>query len=198
MFREGDPASHLSIILKGEVNIQYTLGNDEFGTVDTLVEGDLLMWCAGRALSGNRVGHDNEGNAAGPHRRGQTSPFVRTRADTGLSSDDGSGQAAGQSPRNGPRAVGRGQDATPSSILNRRGGAGLRLLAVGRPCPVRCDFFNGNRPVGRPGERRRGSGRWSWHGTTAVSARASNDSAVSSSCAAVTPPLTVIVIRWAT
>ena len=46
MFREGDPASHLSIILKGEVNIQYVLGNDELRTVDTLVDGDLLMWSA--------------------------------------------------------------------------------------------------------------------------------------------------------
>ena len=46
MFREGDPASHLSVILKGEVNIQYVLGDGEFRTVDTLVEGDLLMWSA--------------------------------------------------------------------------------------------------------------------------------------------------------
>jgi len=46
MFREGDPASHLSIILKGEVNIQYVLGNSELRTVDTLVDGDLLMWSA--------------------------------------------------------------------------------------------------------------------------------------------------------
>jgi CRP/FNR family transcriptional regulator, cyclic AMP receptor protein len=46
MFREGDPATHLSIILKGEVNIQYVLGNGEQRTVDTLVEGDLLMWSA--------------------------------------------------------------------------------------------------------------------------------------------------------
>jgi CRP/FNR family transcriptional regulator, cyclic AMP receptor protein len=46
MFREGDTAGHLSIILKGEVNIQYVLGNGELRTVDTLVEGDLLMWSA--------------------------------------------------------------------------------------------------------------------------------------------------------
>lgn len=46
MFREGDPADRLSIILKGEVNIQYTLGDGEMRTVDTLVEGDLLMWSA--------------------------------------------------------------------------------------------------------------------------------------------------------
>ena len=46
MFREGDPATHLSVILKGEVNIQYALGNGELRTVDTLVDGDLLMWSA--------------------------------------------------------------------------------------------------------------------------------------------------------
>jgi len=46
MFREGDPASHLSIIVKGEVNIQYILGDGELRTVDTLVDGDLLLWSA--------------------------------------------------------------------------------------------------------------------------------------------------------
>lgn len=46
MFREGDPASHLSVVIKGEVNIQYMLGTGELRTVDTLVEGDLLMWSA--------------------------------------------------------------------------------------------------------------------------------------------------------
>jgi CRP-like cAMP-binding protein len=46
LFREGDLATHLSVIIKGEVNIQYMLGNGELRTVDTLVEGDLLMWSA--------------------------------------------------------------------------------------------------------------------------------------------------------
>jgi CRP/FNR family transcriptional regulator, cyclic AMP receptor protein len=46
MFREGDPAVHLSVILKGEISIQYLLGNDELRTVDTLVAGDLLGWSA--------------------------------------------------------------------------------------------------------------------------------------------------------
>lgn len=46
MFREGDPADHIAVILKGEVNIQYTLGNGELRTVDTLTEGDLLLWSA--------------------------------------------------------------------------------------------------------------------------------------------------------
>ena len=46
LFREGDTADHIAIIQKGEVDIQYTLGNGEQRTVDTLVEGDLLMWSA--------------------------------------------------------------------------------------------------------------------------------------------------------
>lgn len=46
VFREGDPADHIGVILDGEVNIQYTLGNGELRTVDTLVGGDLLMWSA--------------------------------------------------------------------------------------------------------------------------------------------------------
>ncbi len=46
MFNEGDPAQYLYLIVSGEVNIQYLLGNDELRTVDTLVEGDLLVWSA--------------------------------------------------------------------------------------------------------------------------------------------------------
>jgi len=46
LFRAGDPAKSLSIILTGEVNIQHLLGNGELRTVDTLVAGDLLGWSA--------------------------------------------------------------------------------------------------------------------------------------------------------
>ena len=46
MFNEGDPAGYLYIIVQGEVNIQYQLGNDELRTVDTLVDGDILVWSA--------------------------------------------------------------------------------------------------------------------------------------------------------
>jgi CRP/FNR family transcriptional regulator, cyclic AMP receptor protein len=46
LFREGDPAKFLSIILGGEVGIEYLLGNGEKRTVDTLVAGDLLGWSA--------------------------------------------------------------------------------------------------------------------------------------------------------
>lgn len=44
LFREGDPAKYISVIVRGEVNIQYLLGNGELRTVDTLVDGDVLGW----------------------------------------------------------------------------------------------------------------------------------------------------------
>ena len=46
MFNEGDPACYLYLIVRGEVNIQYLLGNGDLRTVDTLVGGDLLVWSA--------------------------------------------------------------------------------------------------------------------------------------------------------
>ncbi|NMC21073.1 MAG: cyclic nucleotide-binding domain-containing protein [Thermogutta sp.] len=46
LFREGDPADTLNIILEGEVLIQYLLGSGEMRTVDTLVPGDILIWSA--------------------------------------------------------------------------------------------------------------------------------------------------------
>lgn len=46
MFGEGDPATAMNLITKGEVDIQYVLGNGEHRTVDTLVDGDLLGWSA--------------------------------------------------------------------------------------------------------------------------------------------------------
>lgn len=46
MFGEGDPAKVMYIIGKGEVNIDYLLGTGETRTVDTLVDGDLLVWSA--------------------------------------------------------------------------------------------------------------------------------------------------------
>ena len=46
LFAEGEAASRLSIIVCGEVNIQYLLGNGEMRTVDTLVGGDLLGFSA--------------------------------------------------------------------------------------------------------------------------------------------------------
>lgn len=46
MFNQGEPASYLYLILRGEVNIQYLLGTGELRTVDTMVDGDLLVWSA--------------------------------------------------------------------------------------------------------------------------------------------------------
>lgn len=45
MFGEGDAADFFSIIVKGEVDIQYQLG-DRLQTVDTLTVGDPLGWSA--------------------------------------------------------------------------------------------------------------------------------------------------------
>lgn len=46
MFGEGDAAEYFSIIVKGEIDIQYLLGDEHRQTVDTLVAGDLLCWSA--------------------------------------------------------------------------------------------------------------------------------------------------------
>jgi CRP/FNR family transcriptional regulator, cyclic AMP receptor protein len=46
LFSEGDTADFLNIIVQGQVNIQYLLGNGELRTVDTLVDGDILGWSA--------------------------------------------------------------------------------------------------------------------------------------------------------
>jgi CRP-like cAMP-binding protein len=46
MFSEGDPADTMNIVVRGEVNVQYVLGNGERRTVDTLVDGDILGWSA--------------------------------------------------------------------------------------------------------------------------------------------------------
>ena len=46
LFHEGDKSEKLYIIVDGEVDLQYTLGNGELRTVDTLVAGDLMMWSA--------------------------------------------------------------------------------------------------------------------------------------------------------
>jgi len=46
LFREGDPADALRIIVDGEVKIRYTMGNSELRTVDTLIPGDLVGWSA--------------------------------------------------------------------------------------------------------------------------------------------------------
>jgi CRP/FNR family transcriptional regulator, cyclic AMP receptor protein len=46
MYREGDRADKLYILVEGEVDIQYTPASGELRTVDTIVPGELLMWSA--------------------------------------------------------------------------------------------------------------------------------------------------------
>ncbi|MHB8968914.1 MAG: cyclic nucleotide-binding domain-containing protein [Pirellulaceae bacterium] len=46
MYREGDKADKLYVLVEGELDIQYTLGSGELRTVDTVVPGELLMWSA--------------------------------------------------------------------------------------------------------------------------------------------------------
>ncbi|MBN2294699.1 MAG: cyclic nucleotide-binding domain-containing protein [Pirellulales bacterium] len=46
MFGEGDTAEYFNIIVKGEVDIQYLLGDEHRQTVDTLTAGDPLCWSA--------------------------------------------------------------------------------------------------------------------------------------------------------
>jgi CRP/FNR family transcriptional regulator, cyclic AMP receptor protein len=44
MYREGDKADKLYILVEGQIDIQYTLGSGELRTVDTVAPGELLMW----------------------------------------------------------------------------------------------------------------------------------------------------------
>ena len=44
LFSEGDRADAMFILVDGEVDVKYTLGNGEQRTIDTLVAGDLLVW----------------------------------------------------------------------------------------------------------------------------------------------------------
>jgi CRP/FNR family transcriptional regulator, cyclic AMP receptor protein len=46
LYREGDKADKLLILMDGEVDIQYPLASGELRTVDTIVPGELLMWSA--------------------------------------------------------------------------------------------------------------------------------------------------------
>ncbi|HOA74771.1 MAG TPA: cyclic nucleotide-binding domain-containing protein [Phycisphaerae bacterium] len=44
LFREGEDARYLHIVVEGEVDIQYVLGDGSHQTVDTVVAGDPLVW----------------------------------------------------------------------------------------------------------------------------------------------------------
>jgi CRP-like cAMP-binding protein len=44
LFEEGREARFLYVIVEGEIDIRYVLGDGSHQTVDTLVAGDLMMW----------------------------------------------------------------------------------------------------------------------------------------------------------
>ena len=46
IFREWERADHLYVVLKGEVSVGYPLPTGEDRPVDTLGEGDLMVWSA--------------------------------------------------------------------------------------------------------------------------------------------------------
>lgn len=46
VFSEYDPADKMYLILSGELNLQYTLGDGQQRVVDTLVDGELAVWSA--------------------------------------------------------------------------------------------------------------------------------------------------------
>jgi CRP-like cAMP-binding protein len=46
LFREGQDATELCVVVEGEVDIQYVLGDGSHQTVDTLIAGELMIWSA--------------------------------------------------------------------------------------------------------------------------------------------------------
>lgn len=46
LFVEGAPATHFCLIISGEVNIIYTLGDDRTVVADMLIRGDAFGWSA--------------------------------------------------------------------------------------------------------------------------------------------------------
>lgn len=44
LFAEGTPATHFCLIMSGEVNIVYRLGDDRIVVADTLIKGDAFGW----------------------------------------------------------------------------------------------------------------------------------------------------------
>ncbi|OHB77572.1 MAG: hypothetical protein A2W31_01560 [Planctomycetes bacterium RBG_16_64_10] len=46
LFEDHEPADYLYVIVKGEVDLHYTLGSGEQRSIDTLVDGDLIVWSA--------------------------------------------------------------------------------------------------------------------------------------------------------
>jgi CRP-like cAMP-binding protein len=46
VFAEFDPADRFYLIIDGEVNLEYEMGSGEMRVVDTLIDGELLVWSA--------------------------------------------------------------------------------------------------------------------------------------------------------
>lgn len=46
LFSEGQDATELCLVVEGEVDVQYVLGDGSHQTVDTLVGGDIMIWSA--------------------------------------------------------------------------------------------------------------------------------------------------------
>lgn len=46
LYREHEHSTHLSIVLSGQVDIQYLLPSGRRKTIDTLLSGDIMLWSA--------------------------------------------------------------------------------------------------------------------------------------------------------
>jgi CRP-like cAMP-binding protein len=46
IFREGDEADNLYVVIRGEVEVQYVLATEDLWSVDVMRDGDLLQWSA--------------------------------------------------------------------------------------------------------------------------------------------------------
>jgi CRP/FNR family transcriptional regulator, cyclic AMP receptor protein len=44
VFNEGDTAAHMLLIVRGEINIEFLLGDGELRVIDSMADGDLLGW----------------------------------------------------------------------------------------------------------------------------------------------------------
>jgi CRP-like cAMP-binding protein len=63
VFTEGNRASHFMILVSGEINIIYLLGNGDKVIADTLVAGDPMAWSA--VLAPHRLTASGEANKDG-------------------------------------------------------------------------------------------------------------------------------------
>jgi len=65
ILREGTPADRLCLLLSGEVNVVYRLGDDRTVVADTLVRGDFFGWSG--LLEPHRLTATCAGNKAGEY-----------------------------------------------------------------------------------------------------------------------------------